>query len=65
MLQNMEERGQRAGCANQDSEDRVSGGVPLPDHGVEVNCEGGIFDGLQDEEVGVSSRHSNHSREYT
>ena len=44
-LQNLENKGQRAGCAAQSGEDRVEGGAPFPDGDVEVDCEGGVLDG--------------------
>ena len=44
-LRNLEERYQRAGCAAQASEGRVVGGAPLLDCDIEVDCEGGVFDG--------------------
>ena len=44
-MRDLEERGQRAGCANQSGEDRVACGAPLPNRDVEVDCEGGVLDG--------------------
>ena len=62
-LQDLEEEGQRAGCAAHYREDRLSGGSPLMYCDVKVYCEGGVLVGWRDEQGGVSSRHSNHSRE--
>ena len=44
-LQDLEEEGQRAGCAAHYREDRLSGGSPLMDCDVEVYCEVGVFVG--------------------
>ena len=64
-MQDLEERGQRAGCDAQSDEDIVKGGAPLLDFDVEVDCEGGVLDGWRDEERGVFIKHSNHSKEET
>ena len=43
----------------------MAGGAPLMDHEVEVDGEDGILDCWRDEEVGVSRRQINPSREDT
>ena len=45
-LRDMEGRGQRSVCVDHASDDRVTGGATLLDHAVEVDCEGGVLDGL-------------------
>ena len=43
-LRDLEERCQGSICAYQAGEDRVAGGAPLLDNGVEVYGEGGVLD---------------------
>ena len=42
-LRELEERGQKDGCAAQAREDRVAVGAPLLDRDVYVNCEVGVL----------------------